>query len=393
VANVDLQEDKLLLECIWRANLDAFWSRDSSTVLGNRDKMKYALKLSAMVNLSGPYEHVGTMPSKDHCGYEVAIQMLLASQRPGRYSKAYTQWDTIRKIRTVYSNQVKTSPQANQQVMALGNDKGQSQRLVQDQCSSYWFSRFFIGCRRRMGQDWRPNKGMSAELIVEILSQTSQRISESESQDQKVFWLTFGTFLTVSYVLSLRGGEGLLLDLNGIRKNNMQAQTGFIIIALLGKVKGEHRDRCHLLPCVNVTSSGINVRNWVEKLMILKGEMGCVNGPLIANMDGSVMSTARLDGGLLEILEEIFDNKPNLFQGAVTCKEELGLAYQVFRSPRRTSDTRAIEQQVAKIDIEVVNRWKVVEGAQGNRPAHQMHQHYAQFDLLLKPFLRYTVAM
>jgi hypothetical protein len=33
-----LEQDRLLLACIQRITLDAFWSRASSTVAGNRDK-------------------------------------------------------------------------------------------------------------------------------------------------------------------------------------------------------------------------------------------------------------------------------------------------------------------------------------------------------------------
>jgi hypothetical protein len=73
------EQDKLLLGCIRRISLDAFWSRASSTVLGHRDRMKQALALSESVGLEGPYVHWGTMPLSDTFGYEVAIQTVLAS--------------------------------------------------------------------------------------------------------------------------------------------------------------------------------------------------------------------------------------------------------------------------------------------------------------------------
>jgi hypothetical protein len=125
----DFPPDKRLLAVIRRANLDAFWSRASSTVRGNRDKVKASLDLLSSVGLSGPYEAVGTFPSFDHCGYEVAITMLLASQRPGKYAKGHSQWDTIRKYRTSYANYVKASPQGNQQILAFGDDRGQVREL------------------------------------------------------------------------------------------------------------------------------------------------------------------------------------------------------------------------------------------------------------------------
>jgi hypothetical protein len=73
----DNQEDILMLACMRRANLDAFWSRAKSTALTNRDKVAFAIRLSPTMGLMGPYEAEGPLPENDHCGYEVAFEMLL----------------------------------------------------------------------------------------------------------------------------------------------------------------------------------------------------------------------------------------------------------------------------------------------------------------------------
>jgi hypothetical protein len=105
--------DNLLLACIHRMSLDAFWSRASSTVLANRDKICQGLALSKLVGLEGPYIHYGSMPPYDLFGYEVAIQTVLASRRLGKHSSSHTQYESARKYRTAYSNHVRPSPQAN----------------------------------------------------------------------------------------------------------------------------------------------------------------------------------------------------------------------------------------------------------------------------------------
>jgi hypothetical protein len=121
-------QDDLLLACIRRMkNLDAFWSRAEDTVNGNRDKLANTLTLSSLVGLrGGPCVHDGPYPDYDHCGYEVAINMLLlSSRRPGRNSKSHLQFDTIRKLQPAYGNQVRSSPQSiTMTVMALGDQKG-----------------------------------------------------------------------------------------------------------------------------------------------------------------------------------------------------------------------------------------------------------------------------
>jgi hypothetical protein len=181
--------------------LDAFWSRLSATVTANRDKMKQALNLSELVGLTGPYERFGTMPTKDTFGCQVAIQTVLASRRPGKYSADHTQYNTIRKIRTVYSNHARASPQANQNPLMLGDDKGKTQRFVQDSCSSYWYSRFSIGLKHRMGQDWRPNMAFSTDLICVYLQEIEAKISEAVSFTELNHWITIGTYSVITYLV------------------------------------------------------------------------------------------------------------------------------------------------------------------------------------------------
>ena len=53
--------------------------------------------------------------------------------------------------------------------LSLGNMKGEYQRLVLDECASFWFERFITGARNRMGQIWKPNKGLSIKLLLELI--------------------------------------------------------------------------------------------------------------------------------------------------------------------------------------------------------------------------------
>ena len=100
-----------------------------------------------------------------------------------------------------------------------------------------------------------------------------------------------------------------------------------------------------------------------------------------------------IDDLLIEILEEIFDSRPNLFPPSIESKESIREFYHCFRTFRRTSDSRAIEQNVNQVDIDIVNRWQKLEKSKGRRPNQPMKLHYAEFQLLLKPFIRYTFAM
>jgi hypothetical protein len=388
------EKDQLLMACIRRANLDAFWSRASSTVKGNKDRADNAIKLAKLVGLEGPFQHEGPFPEGDHCGYQTAILMLMNSRRPGRYSKGYTQFDTIRKLRSVYSNQVRAAPQSNQQVLALGDQKGAYQRFTQDVCGSFWFHRFLEGCRYRMGQDWRPNKGLSTNLILKMLEGIEVRIDGASSPEQLNIWTVFHTYAVVSYVVSLQGSEGFLLDLDGLNRHwKPDAALPYLTIALRGKIKGEHEDRCHLIPCTKITSSGIDVEATLARSLTLKTTQGHKEGPLVSTVQGLLLVPRDLDGCLHDVLSDILDQDPSLFPPSVLSHESVREKYQVFRSFRWSSDTRALEKAVLGTDIDVINRWQTKEAAKGTRPHRAMKQHYAEFELLLEPFLRYTVAM
>lgn len=385
--------DDLLLGCIRRANLDVFWSRATSTVQSNTRLARNAYKLSNLVGLNGFMNHIGPLPPYDHCGYEVAIVILLASRKPGRYSTEYTQYETIRKYRSCYSNQVRASPQANHHVLALGNTKGAYQRLSTDVCGSLWFQKFNEGCKNRMGQIWRPNRGMPIELLLLFLKGIEQRIEGNTSRTERHKWIVLATYISVTYVLSLRGAEGLLLDLGGINTYWERGDGTYIIVPLLGKIKGEQHDVVHKIPCVPVTSSGINVKAQLERLRSIKADLRYFDGPAISDSEGKLLSAKDLDEMVIEILHELFVSHQELFPGDITEKKHIQQYYQCFRTFRKTSDTRALEAGVAREDITTVNRWRENDKAQGKRPNRSMVQHYAEFDILLQPFKRYTWAM
>ena len=82
-----------------------------------------------------------------------------------------------------------------------------------------------------------------------------------------------------------------------------------------------------------------------------------------------------------------------MFPAEIKSAEDISERFSVYRSLRRASDTRAINMKVSANDIDVVNRWKRIEGARGRKAAGPMRQHYAELSLLVQPFIRHTKAM
>ena len=376
--------------------LDAFWSRASSTVQNSFRLVNKQLKLSRQLGMGGPYEQQGHLPSHDHCGYEVAVSMVLYSKGEGKYHKSHLQFDTVRKLRSVYSNFIRSSVQGNQQAIALGTSLGKYQRLCDDSCASFWFERFIEGMKRRMGQDWRPNKAFSQPILSEIFKRLERKIQESDNPEELNCWMCFQMYCIVVYVTSLRGNEGLLLDLRGLNKYNNPSDKStqrHCLITLLGRVKGEQQDRTHIIPCVNVTSSGIQIKKYLYRFLDFKRSKNQTIGPAMMNLEGKLWSIRDLDGLLHTVLEEVHQEKRHLFPLDVSDINKLHQSYQCYRSFRRGSNTRAQEMGVHEQDIRMMNRWRRVDQANGTRAGFLMPELYTDMSLILSPFLRYTKAM
>jgi hypothetical protein len=82
--------DSLLMLSIRRINLDALWSRATSTVEGNAGVMARGLRYSKLLGLTGPYLATRPLPYYDHCGYEVALKLLTDYRERARYQLTHT---------------------------------------------------------------------------------------------------------------------------------------------------------------------------------------------------------------------------------------------------------------------------------------------------------------
>ncbi|KAI2494744.1 hypothetical protein MHU86_19781 [Fragilaria crotonensis] len=154
-------KDAFAMACIRRIILDAFWSRARSTVDANTAKAREGLALSRRMGMRGPAEAPGPLPNVDHCGYEVAIQIVVSSLESGRYSKTHKQWGTVRRFRSCYSNQVRAARDANANPIVMTDADGKSyQRIGRDACGSLWFQRLTMGAAKewvKIGDQTKPS--------------------------------------------------------------------------------------------------------------------------------------------------------------------------------------------------------------------------------------------
>jgi hypothetical protein len=114
---------------------------------------------------------------------------------------------------------------------------------------------------------------------------------------------------------------------------------------------------------------GLTSRN---QLIGLKKNQGRISGPAISDTSGVIFASRTMDDALHEVLEDLFVTNRSLFPATIEDVEQVLERYQLFRSFRRSSDTRALDQRVAETDIDIVNRWAAVEKAKGRQPGQSM---------------------
>jgi len=203
--------------------------------------------------------------------------------------------------------------------------------------------------------------------------------------------MVFITYAVVSYALSLRGNEVFLFDLHGAHQNWDRNDRTYVIVALLGKLKEEKTSRPHLIPCSNKTSSGLEVtKQIVDRLLKQKQLLGFKTGPAISDINGNLLHSSDMDTMLVATLHNFFDRDPTSFPPHIRYIVERYHSNQMWR---RTLHTRAIEKGVDGKDIDMVNCWSDNEQSRKGQPNQPTKQHYAQIELLIAPFKRYTKAI
>jgi hypothetical protein len=91
--------DRLLLRCIRRANLDACWARESTTVANNTRNVKKLLEKEATIGVGSGLVMVpaGPCPLRDDNLMAVAATMMQRSLDAGK-NDVHVQYDTVRQL-------------------------------------------------------------------------------------------------------------------------------------------------------------------------------------------------------------------------------------------------------------------------------------------------------
>jgi hypothetical protein len=139
----------------------ALWPRERSTVSNNSRLVRCSGEYNIATGQERMYPTMGPMPLEDVTGHSVAVQILLASREAGKYHVDHSQYETIRKHRSAFSNCWLALEKGSRVNISTGRDqRGQSILLTTCPTDSEWFKKpFDKGLKKRMGQDVRSQLG------------------------------------------------------------------------------------------------------------------------------------------------------------------------------------------------------------------------------------------
>ena len=371
--------DQCVLACLRRANLDMFWSRETSTIKSVVGYLREIVRRADTAERPVPLEPFEPWGVEDRQGMGIAIMMLEKSLSKGRNAD-YIQFDTTRQLRSATSNVYAATSQAAGLRYAMKSARGEVTHLYEGAMQTMLMERFVKGMKIRMPEVRVRNNPMTAVMVKYVLSKLEMEFfNPATSADRVREVLMLGAYLCCTYGHSLRGNEGLWVDADrlcrhiGMGKYDQRAPH--VLISLLGRFKSEDGDRMHVFPLANTTRSGIRIRIWLERLVKLLRDEGKSSCPAFCDKNSFQLTLADLEATLHPLLEElqIDDSFPGIIPRGVNVR----VWWRLARSLRRGAEAEALDQGVSDLVIKFIHRWGRYETSRGAEPGFNMLEHYA----------------
>ena len=388
--------DAQLLAYIRRVNLDMFWCKEPGTVGNTLRALEKGRRISEELGLDPVQLSVGPWPVADTCGFQVAIEILRSSQLPGKNASTYTQFDSIRKMRSAYLAVFESGPVRCSDNGCFKTDKGQTFALVDSPTQSRFFTMFMHGCEKRMGRLVKQDMGISLEMMLELLAVYERELNDGavDISRKRMIIICAGTFI-ILFAGALRGGEVFMLEASEFVKRRNDGRdvekNGHVVVPLMGRFKNETGERNLVLVLANETEGGLEIRKWTDRftaLLLAEGKHK-TTGPAICDKDGYVLERWRVNGELHNVLKQVQANRP----GILPVDIDVDKKFNTYRSFRRGATTRAKEQGVSEATIVMNNRWRAVQGKQGSLPNLPMTQLYVEISQALTSKLRFSKSL
>ena len=242
--------DQRVMSLLRRANLDLFWSRETTTIANNLGKVKLVISLWKDRDNCSPLPAITPWKEKDELGMSTAISMLEHSLEKGRIAN-YIQFDSCRTIRSAMSNIYTASASGNEDRMTFKSTTGSVFHLHNDPLQSVFMERFARGMKARMPIASARNLPLTGPIVKRILDRIEfdWALPTTSEKDRRILTMVAG-YIVTTYTYSLRGNEGFWVDGDALCKHINVGRNAIpishVVVALLGFFKAETGERMHV---------------------------------------------------------------------------------------------------------------------------------------------------
>ena len=388
----DRAHDRLLMDFITRAVLDACWARETSTVHSNLASVKLALKSIDKFALRSALPAMGPFPLEDTLGMAQAIITLDRSLAKGKYER-FVQWSTTRKVMSAMNNLSQAACEGlGESIGAYENKKIWFSKAVGH---NFFISRFKEGLHRRVGEVVRPDEPITIEILKHILraldeqweTEKSKRTPDSNRLQDIA---TAGAWYTIGFSVALRGEEMLLLEHAGTRRSlsnltsppaNMPPHFDVIIPSPTknNRVTGGKI----VLPIVANCPSDLRSGVWVTRYLETRPPG---DGPLFKRR----FNRPRLiefDDVFYKPLETLQLTRPDLVPDTLSIREDFG----ILRSLRRGSNGHAVNCSIPTEITHAINRWR--SALRGSGQSSVIQDKYTRLDAIKPTMVKYSESL
>jgi hypothetical protein len=226
--------DVELLKCLRRINLDAFWSREPSTVSQHLWEIDPALQIALEMGMSNPpLPKLGPLKLEDEFGAGATIIMAKHSIDPGMTESIF-QFETVRKMRSAF-NQAFVD---NASTEVIGGKDGKKQLVMGVPICHGWYDREKTGMHHRMKDKVVQDYGLSTNAVIAL-----QEILEEEwlaarlEAGKRLEIAQLACFVFLGYARTLRGEEINKKELSGVREYSADGavETRHVTLSLIGR--------------------------------------------------------------------------------------------------------------------------------------------------------------
>jgi hypothetical protein len=235
----------LFEKCIRRATLDAFWSKEDSTVKETRGGIRMAMLKAEMIRGDQIFPALGPLPLKDVDGVGPAALQLLKTLDPG-ITEPLVQYTTAKNLTTALGALWEVSVHSKEETVMV--KEMQKSYVTANPVKSQWYERFLLGMHKRMGDSVKQDEAISIEqmlALMEMFERDWQKVMADRNRTAgQVREILFpALFSVLAYCGALRGEEVPLMDLEATKEftasgmEHTEEEKKHGVIALHGRLK------------------------------------------------------------------------------------------------------------------------------------------------------------